>query len=303
MLAWLGWIVSGAVAAPQAEVEAVLDSLHRAAHEADAGTYFGLFAEEAVFIGTDPDERWPLQAFRAFAEPHFAEAPAWSYTPVSRTVSFGPRSRTAWFDEVLRHERYGDVRGSGVLVREGRDWRISQYVLSFAIPNGVAMHVLDVRKGEAMLPPPYTAAQIRDAMPEGLVVRHRHRRGDQEHETTWHVIEAHEGGLTMGYGTPAAPDAEKAEHTWADLRDHAAFPAAQTTWAEERIDTALGPLDCRRYEVLGRDDDGPLVQRFWFCPAVAGAPVRLRVHRGDAVVSEMELVAHSVYGVKGMSSP
>lgn len=130
-------------AAMRAEVDAVLDALHRSAAEADAATYFGLFAEDSVFIGTDATERWDLPAFRAFAEPHFAEPPAWVYTPQRRDVSFDDRGRTAWFDESLRHERYGEVRGSGVLVRRKHGpWQIAQYVLSFPVPNEVALDVV-----------------------------------------------------------------------------------------------------------------------------------------------------------------
>ena len=128
------WMIGLATATPP-EIDEVLDSLHRAATEADADTYFGLFTPEAVFIGTDPTERWSLEAFRAFAAPHFQEAPAWDYRPVERHVSVV--GRVAWFDEVLEHDRYGRVRGSGALVRAGRRWRVSQYVLSFAIPNEV----------------------------------------------------------------------------------------------------------------------------------------------------------------------
>jgi hypothetical protein len=50
-----------------AAVAAVLDTLHAAASRADARTYFGCFEEDAVFMGTDPHERWSLAQFRACA--------------------------------------------------------------------------------------------------------------------------------------------------------------------------------------------------------------------------------------------
>ena len=99
--------------------DGAIDALHRAATDADAETYFGLYADDAVFIGTDPAERWDLPAFRDFAAPHFEEAPAWAYTPVEREVHFGPKGRSAWFYETLSHERYGAVRGSGALRLQG----------------------------------------------------------------------------------------------------------------------------------------------------------------------------------------
>ncbi|MFK7927260.1 MAG: nuclear transport factor 2 family protein [Myxococcota bacterium] len=128
-------------------VNDVLDTLHAAATQANEETYFSLFRPDGVFIGTDATERWTVSEFKAFAKPHFETAPAWAYTPVAREVHFGPKGRVAWFHETVRHARYGDVRGSGVLTREGSDWRITQYVLSFPIPNAVAGDVLDLVKG------------------------------------------------------------------------------------------------------------------------------------------------------------
>jgi len=123
-------------------VNEVLDALHEAATAADSETYFSLFRDDGVFIGTDATERWTLDEFKVFAEPHFETAPAWAYTPVAREVHFGPKGRVAWFHETVRHATYGDVRGSGVLTRDGSQWRITQYVLSFPIPNEVAKDVL-----------------------------------------------------------------------------------------------------------------------------------------------------------------
>ena len=51
-----------------------------------------------------------------------------------------------WFNERLSHERYGEVRGSGVLVRD-EIWKVAQYNLSFPIPNGIAEDVVAMIKG------------------------------------------------------------------------------------------------------------------------------------------------------------
>lgn len=280
------WLLGLASAAPTADIEAVLDTLHRSAAAADADQYFGLFAPDAVFIGTDPEERWDLEAFRAFAAPHFEEAPAWAYTSVERHVEV--RKRVAWFDEVLEHDRYGRVRGSGVLVKQGKEWRVSQYVLSFAVPNDVAMHVIDVVEGEAVLPAPFTAAQIRDAMPVGARLRHRVRDEGGEQITTWRVLAADDASVTIEYGseTMEAAEPRSATHTWEELREHAAFTAGSTRWEEVRLDTPVGPLDCRRYTV----NEGDTERVFWFAHAVPGAPVRAVVSQAGQVVSEMELV-------------
>ncbi len=48
----------------KAAIASVLDQLHDAASEADGERYFGLFAPNAIFFGTDATERWPIGEFR-----------------------------------------------------------------------------------------------------------------------------------------------------------------------------------------------------------------------------------------------
>lgn len=119
-------------------VSATLDRFHTAASEADGATYFSLFAENGVFIGTDKSERWPLSDFKAFAEPLFASGRGWTYVMTERHIDFSPDGKTAWFDELLQNEAYGTSRGTGVLILVGDDWKITQYHLTFPIPNDLA---------------------------------------------------------------------------------------------------------------------------------------------------------------------
>lgn len=136
-------------AAAVAGVEAVLDALHRAAAEADEVEYFSLFAPEAVFLGTDATERWTVPEFRAYAHPHFARGTGWTYRPRVRHVSPLPGGEMAFFDELLDHARYGGCRGTGVLRRIDGAWRISQYHLTFPIPNEAALAVTGFISGSA----------------------------------------------------------------------------------------------------------------------------------------------------------
>ena len=131
----------------RASAEEVLDDLHRAAAEADEARYFGHFAKEAVFLGTDASERWTVEQFRAYAHPHFQSGTGWTYRPTERHVRLSDDGKTAWFDERLHNEKYGEVRGSGVLVWDER-WRFAQYNLSFPIPNALAAEVVDMIRGE-----------------------------------------------------------------------------------------------------------------------------------------------------------
>lgn len=132
-------------------IAAVLDDFHDAASRADVIRYFGHFATNGVFLGTDASERWSLPEFRAYAEPHFSSGRGWTYVALERNVYIASCGRMAWFDERLMNERYGECRGSGVLVMcegvggnkdEDQDgdgdrgvWKIAQYSLTVPIPN------------------------------------------------------------------------------------------------------------------------------------------------------------------------
>lgn len=137
---------------PEQQVAATLDAFHDAAARADEALYFGLLADDAVFLGTDPAERWPKPDFQAWAEPYFGRDSAWTYHAIERHITLSPRGDVAWFDEVVRNDTYGDLRGTGVLLRDpssprgsvSRAWKIAQYNLTFMVPNDVAPRYLEL---------------------------------------------------------------------------------------------------------------------------------------------------------------
>ena len=118
-----------------ADPAAVLDAWHLAAAQCDEGRYFGLLAENAVFLGTDAEERWTKAEFRAWASPFFKRGKAWTFKAVRRRVFRSHDGGVAWFEESLDTPNLGPARGSGVLVKEGKGWRIALYDLSVPIPN------------------------------------------------------------------------------------------------------------------------------------------------------------------------
>ncbi len=119
----------------QGTIAAQLDGWHAAAAAADEAKYFSYFTPDAVFLGTDPTERWTRDEFRQWAKPYFTKGKAWSFRATARWISFSPDRTVAWFDEALDTPNMGPCRGSGVMVRVGETWKIAQYNLSIPIPN------------------------------------------------------------------------------------------------------------------------------------------------------------------------
>jgi uncharacterized protein (TIGR02246 family) len=126
----------------EAAVAAVLDDFHDAAAKADGKRYFAHFAPNGIFLGTDATERWTLDAFKAFAEPYFEQGKGWTYVATERHVTVSNAGDVAWFDERLRNEKYGECRGTGVLVRNDGRWRVAQYNLTIPIPNEIGLEVV-----------------------------------------------------------------------------------------------------------------------------------------------------------------
>ncbi|WP_420615253.1 nuclear transport factor 2 family protein [Candidatus Palauibacter sp.] len=127
----------------RADVSAILDALHEAASQADFDRYFSLYADEAVFLGTDATERWTREEFMDYTKARFDTGTGWTYHMLERHISIAPGGRTAWFDERLENANLGETRGSGVLVMEGGGWKIAQYNLTIPIPNEMAREVAE----------------------------------------------------------------------------------------------------------------------------------------------------------------
>ncbi|MEP1445328.1 MAG: nuclear transport factor 2 family protein [Paraglaciecola sp.] len=126
----------------QSQIIKVLDSFHQAASEANYRQYFDLLSDNAVFIGTDGDERWGKDAFEDFAKPYFEKGNGWTYIPRNRHVTVTRSGQFAWFDEMLDNQSYGECRGTGVLELTDKGWKISQYHLTIPVPNELAKELV-----------------------------------------------------------------------------------------------------------------------------------------------------------------
>ncbi|WP_419213494.1 nuclear transport factor 2 family protein [Maribacter sp. X9] len=116
------------------QISKTLDTWHAAAAAADFEAYFNLMTDDAVFIGTDAEENWQLDAFKSYAKPHFDKGKAWNFTAVERNIYIDEVANLAWFDELL-DTQMKLCRGSGILKKEDGKWKIAHYVLSIAVPN------------------------------------------------------------------------------------------------------------------------------------------------------------------------
>lgn len=120
--------------ADTAKINTLLDGFNKAAATANYDAYFAYFADNAVFTGTDATERWDKKSFMVWAKPFFDKGKAWDFTTLGRHIYFDKAGNTAWFDEMLSTQMK-ICRGSGVLSRQGDNWKIEQYILSVTVPN------------------------------------------------------------------------------------------------------------------------------------------------------------------------
>lgn len=132
-------------ATPEQDIAATLDALHAAAAKADGPAYFALYTPDATYLGTDAAERWSLADFKGYAMPYFSKGQGWTYVPRERHITIAPVACrcVAWFDELLDSQSYGTSRGTGTLVLTPQGWRVSQYALTFPIPNDLAKGMTD----------------------------------------------------------------------------------------------------------------------------------------------------------------
>jgi hypothetical protein len=62
---------------------------------------------------------------------------------MERHIYVDKSGKTTWFDELLNTQKI--CRGSGVLVKVGKDWKIKHYVLSMTVPNDNVTEVVKLK--------------------------------------------------------------------------------------------------------------------------------------------------------------
>lgn len=96
------------------------------------------FTLDALFVGTDDTEQWTTDQLARVLEDS-TEGWTMRHTNEGFTIrAVGTRIDMGTFYEVVVHEKYGIMRGSGTLVKDvDGKWKIAMYVLGFSIPNDV----------------------------------------------------------------------------------------------------------------------------------------------------------------------
>ena len=122
------------------KIDTLLTKWHYAAAVADAKTYFGYLADDAIFMGTDAKEYWTKEEFQKWSEPYFKRKSAWNIYATKRNIYLSADKTYAWFDEVLT-AGFGPARGSGILIKTKDEWKIKHYNLAMTIPNEIVPEV------------------------------------------------------------------------------------------------------------------------------------------------------------------
>jgi len=129
------------------QIAAMLDSFNVAAARAEYERYFNFYTADATFNGTDASENWDKAAYMAWAKPYFDKKTTWNFSSIKRNIYFGKYADMAWFEELL-NTQMKICRGSGVVVKQGNEWKVQQYVLSTSIPNSKLDAVISLKAAE-----------------------------------------------------------------------------------------------------------------------------------------------------------
>ncbi len=122
--------------APAGSAQWLLRDVHLAKTEGNGERYFGLFAPEAVALGTDRSERFSAAAWRAIFGPYYARGGRRPPTiPIEQRVNLTPDGDLAWFDQLVERQHLGRMRGTGVMARIDGVWKFLHYNVVLVVPS------------------------------------------------------------------------------------------------------------------------------------------------------------------------
>lgn len=137
------WFSASAQDQDVKEIHQFLDNWHLAASTANSAAFFESMGDECVYIGTDASERWSKAEFVGFAKPFFDKGKAWDFKAYDRNLHVTKGGKVVWFSELLT-TWMGVCRGSGVLEKTKKGWKIQQYHLSVTVPNEIIKNFISL---------------------------------------------------------------------------------------------------------------------------------------------------------------
>jgi hypothetical protein len=170
-------------------------------------------------------------------------------------------------------------------------------LLSLAACSGTAEVAAWPTEGTA--PRPYTAEQIRDAHPDGTVVRFLVQQpgADDLVQVMQFGSNSAEGTMVESWtetrvGARLSPSTSQ-RAGWEELRDHAAYDAALSARERTPCSTQTGDYECWLYTVRAADESDQRVQYLYFAIDKPGPPVKLLVRIGSDEVFRMEMIEYT----------
>lgn len=165
-----------------------------------------------------------------------------------------------------------------------------------------ARRVPTAEPGAVLFPPPFTAAQIRDATPVGRTYRWKLSGPESTGERMVRFVEvgperAKVAAVNIGpSGIGSLPEGQWV--SWGELVEHATYPASGTQVSEVEVEVPAGRFDAWLYDVKIPTDDGLRRTKAWFALELPGAPVKHEVYMDGALQSRMELIEHAASGAR-----
>jgi len=126
------------------DLDILVNKWHTAAASANLEDYFAVTTDNFVFLGTDPEERWDKETFKAFCKPYFDQGKGWDFKSTERNWIFSKDKKIAWFDERL-DTWMDECRGSGICVKEKGKWKLAYYNLTVLIENEKIKEFIELR--------------------------------------------------------------------------------------------------------------------------------------------------------------